>query len=442
MKKIFIFIALLLSIAVIFAGCKEEGFDYEKWLKEQQKMEANRPEVWIYDTDDGNMESTFLHYNHLKDEGGEPEKQYRITVFSSAEYDRDAYLKKLQAAIMAGKGPDIFLTADPDLLTDVNKVIEAGAMQPWDEYLADWTDEDYYLQMIEGCRSEDGKIYLLPIEISPYLVVTTKSNLEMYAFSSDDFADAQSTVEAFLRVCQSDAKESGNFSFRHKLPMQMIFPEILGSRDGVSFSQPQLSALLDKFSAYYSTGEFVTSTQKMFYVTLNRILDQNLPADIMTADILLLNIQHLRLSALEKGEDAVEQTMRELQEELVLFPLVDTDGKMCTEIVMYAMIPRNSKAPEVALDMVQTSLYERQLSTNLGYFSVSKGYTDFSMRSYRQEYSIVSEQLEQILNYPMKGYVMNQMLSDIAGKINDGLILGESYDWDELEKKINIYLSE
>ena len=37
---------------------------------------------------------------------------------------------------------------------------------------------------------------------------------------------------------------------------------------------------------------------------------------------------------------------------------------------------------------------------------------------------------------------MNQNLTDCLDKINDAIILGENYDWEELERSINIYLSE
>lgn len=74
----------------------------------------------------------------------------------------DQFKTKLQAAIMVGDGPDMVIADNIELLSNIDKSIEAGAFLSFDEYITDWNSDTYYMRAVEGARSADGKSYLIP----------------------------------------------------------------------------------------------------------------------------------------------------------------------------------------------------------------------------------------------------------------------------------------
>ena len=115
---------------------------------------------------------------------------------------------------------------------------------------------------------------------------------------------------------------------------------------------------------------------------------------------------------------------------------------MCIEVSMYAMIPRNAKSPELASNLILAMRGSHQMHLD-DQLSIYRQETDYTLTTtHRASYSVIVKQLEEVLQHPMNGVVMNQALTDYAGKINDAIILGDGYDWEELERSINIYLSE
>lgn len=74
----------------------------------------------------------------------------------------------------------------------------SGAFQSWDKLIKDWDRESIYANALDGAISNNGELYLLPLAFESTFVVTTKSNMEEFSLTEDDFSNFYKTTDTIL----------------------------------------------------------------------------------------------------------------------------------------------------------------------------------------------------------------------------------------------------
>ncbi len=163
MKKAYVILLLgivLLGTAGLWAG----------GAKEKKAEEVSQPvqlTLWVYANPDGrwNVFQGFIdEWNRLK-----PETQIKMEQIPFDRYMGEV----LAAALVGGRGPDIFLLSRGDY----RKYVEGGLVYPMDEFFTPSMRQDFLPQVLEAVTYK-GKIMTYPFEMDPVVLFYNK---EMFA---------------------------------------------------------------------------------------------------------------------------------------------------------------------------------------------------------------------------------------------------------------------
>ena len=120
------------------------------------------------------------------------------------EMDDERY-RQIAAQIMAGEGPDVFIV--DDAIMDVEKLVRQGVfadMEPFFE--ADNFDWEPYNQAVMDGGVWNGKRFIIPLNYSFPVLVTTRSVLEETGIDPDACGDIQGFLEENTRYLESEGR--------------------------------------------------------------------------------------------------------------------------------------------------------------------------------------------------------------------------------------------
>lgn len=433
--------------------------------------------VWLYalnnDEDDEFLFSrlTFVH-NKLC----EPDEHVNALIARGVSIEQ--FGTKVQAEIMSGKGPDMILTGKSNMFSDVNKAILAGAFQSWDDAIAEWDKDEYFEQIAHGGYSPDGKTYLLPLSIVPTYVVTTKSNMKRFGFTEEDFSDFNKTTDTLLRLWKQVEKDE-------RVAVNMTSPNLglqiasLYDYDSgkTTLMEDDTQQLLQKWKTimayqgqrsdpYADWIETVTKANDPFAEVNYKYSVYDFDTDILDEEAEFgknYGLRHIVEFMTEEDmenmfkvyEDYTDERKAEItkdQEEIVFFPLCDTEGKISGRISSYALLSANCKKVKAATSFLKRMVFldgqdgeqgkyidNFQRNIHLGKYSTEKKiWPDFN-EALRAEYHerIVSQLDAKEMNL----ILWNDALEEYNTQMMENLE-SDNPDWKDLETDINIYLSE
>ena len=98
------------------------------------------------------------------------------------------YQSKLLTQLAGGSAPDAFYVGD----TSMAPLIASGKLEPLDDFFASDKSEikvdDIYEGLYQWCKSEDGKLYGIPVDCNPKVFWFSKNLLEEAGFTPDPVA--------------------------------------------------------------------------------------------------------------------------------------------------------------------------------------------------------------------------------------------------------------
>ena len=170
-------LALLLCALCVFSGCEKNGEDIPLEQSTQQEIEADNPEnvveeekeVYVQPEMKGEItiscfyEQEFLNAAAEKFMETYPDVTVTINVYNetSGSGSVEDYQTYLNTKIMTGKAEDIIFNS----FLPVTKYTEMGVFEDLSRYIAltpELNDENYFMNVLEAAKVEDGKIYLIP----------------------------------------------------------------------------------------------------------------------------------------------------------------------------------------------------------------------------------------------------------------------------------------
>ena len=171
-------LALLLCMLCVFSGCGKNGEDISPEQNTQQEIEADNPEnvveeeekeVYVQPEMKGEItiscfyEQEFLNAAAEKFMETYPDVTVTINVYNetSGSGSVEDYQTYLNTKIMTGKAEDIIFNS----FLPVTKYTEMGVFEDLSRYITltpELNDENYFMNVLEAAKVEDGKIYLIP----------------------------------------------------------------------------------------------------------------------------------------------------------------------------------------------------------------------------------------------------------------------------------------
>ena len=130
-----------------------------------------------------------------------------VTKFFDSNESSVMFFEKLYAEMLAGKGPDIFLSGPFDGFWDLPKKMDAGAFYDLNEFIENDGDFDIteYEEILMNEGLHKGKRYIFPLSYAVYSLLISKEKYEALGLLAEDF----STYERFLSTWE-DMQRNGN----------------------------------------------------------------------------------------------------------------------------------------------------------------------------------------------------------------------------------------
>lgn len=476
LMKAISFVLILTILCGISSGCGKDQSPTTQELMEKYGNESyvyvpkdEMPMIYLYGQEDEELRNKITYYN--AGHRGQTNKQLRYLLCNDLTIEQ--FGLKMHTQMMSGGEPDMILTRQSEMFSDINKVIASGALAAWDEYEANWDHNLYYEKMLDGVYSPDGKHYLIPINVDMQFIVTTKSTLEQYGLTEDDFSDFTKTTETLYHLWQTVGSD---------IYPSMSYPDFTQVLSDILDYEARQTAMLQG-----SNWETLLKWKEIFCVLQKRIeqssllpkstnmeyiMDGKILVEFADIDMLNSMLSDYKRLMSEKNNDPVDTDnmtpnffppkesdekdlfFEEVFSDLIFIPLYNDEGKIIGEVDAYAIMSSQAKGKEAITDFMKWLVEGKYYVPELGGGELSLHIPHINKTSTINEF----------WGFYAQGYVKGIFTGDIIHKIIDDkewslcvpnsvrtkyhdiiinyLYSPETADWQELERSINIYLSE
>lgn len=176
------------------------------------------------------------------------------------------YLTYLNTKIMTGDAEDILLTG----FLPVTKYTEMGVFEDLSSYVAsapEFTDEDYFMNVLEAAREDDGSLYIIPYESRLTTVEFSKALLDGQGDIENELRNSQSiTLWRAIELAKQmiDETDKNNAYLTHMSEMMLMDYFVIGSLgqfidvDGkqVNINTSEYIELLESVNFFAENGYF------------------------------------------------------------------------------------------------------------------------------------------------------------------------------------------
>ncbi len=276
-------LALLLCVLCAFSGCGKNGEDSSLEQSTQQEIEADKPEnvieeeekeVYVQPEMKGEItiscfyEQEFLNVAAEKFMETYPDITVTINTYNetSGAGSVEDYQTYLNTKIMTGKAEDIIFNS----FLPVTKYTEMGVFEDLSRYIAltpELNDNNYFMNVLEAAKEENGKIYLLPY---------------MAKFDVISFSEALLTEQPALE----QEIESASFSDRMTIANELI--QNTDKRNVFLIQMNELSyanyLVEDVFSDFVNVEDKKVNIKSEAYINLLNLIKELSESDAFGSD--------------------------------------------------------------------------------------------------------------------------------------------------------------
>ena len=425
MKKVIVLLLVVSLIIGCFTGCgKDQSQTTEELMEKYSEPVDEKIQVWLYNSGTDfiaewyqDIESSFNYYNL---NAGENTK-FHVTVFHHTDLNKEQFQKKLQAALMSADGPDLVLSHDPELFSNVEKLIDAHALRSFDSIISEWEDSLYYPQVIEGVRSEDGQVYILPISYNPDVIVTTQENLDQFDLTKDDFENLDETLDSLTAVWQQLSDKPDVVAEWSVYYMTRYIPAILQNNQG------KTEVLTESVQANYE--------KLMQMITYRQ--DHSMPTGFQELERIAGGTQLFAITPLNQAVDYLKTIGEEERAQYVFIPMRNTVGEMSGSVGLYALLPKMGEHEQSIASYLYMMLFSDK---EIEYLPADQLWlTPRCMKWNLINLDAITKLSESDMRLRLYNQIEDEFNFRILGLVEQN---ASESDWAELERSINIYLSE
>lgn len=356
MKKIIAFIVMLALIMTCTGGCNKAPAGDSSVIEEETQPDENSLRV-LFDlaitgspvTSEGDRDRSLEEFKEAIEENGGPKDmafefmfyQYRGDVSGENSSLRDADLTRVRTEIMAGKGPDVFITACQNIMSSTygdplfkypDQVMKRHTFLTLDGYIenARFMEWDKLTPVVmEAGRTDEGQ-QVLPLTYTLPMTVCRQSDVELEhskTLTFFDMADGLSPTPMFS--AKERTASTGRTIIMDWGQEAGIFSKVADySNDTLAFSEDDLFEVMKKLKELEASDKEMKDVPDFFYSTLGvRFISPYAKYDT----------ESLELNGGIKDGEALR-----------LIPVYSVEGGYGALITSFAAINRNTKRPDDA----------------------------------------------------------------------------------------------
>lgn len=354
MKRVIAFIVVFALMIACTGGCNKAPAEDGAAVEEEAKTNENSLRV-LFDlgitgtpvTSAGDRDRSLEEFKRAIEENGGPKDitfefmfyQYMGNVTGENSSLRDADLTRVRTEIMAGKGPDVFITACQNNMSPIfgdplfkypDQVMKRHTFLTLDSYIenARFMEWDKLTPMImEAGRTDEGQ-QVLPLTYTLPITVCRQSDVELEhskTLSFFDMADGLSPIPMFS--AKERTASTGRATIMDWCQEAGIFSKVADySNDTLAFSEEDLFEVMKKLNELEASDKEMKDVPDFFYSTLGvRFISP------------YVDTEDLELNGGIKFGDALR-----------LIPVYSVEGGYSAFITSFAAINRNTKRPDDA----------------------------------------------------------------------------------------------
>lgn len=355
MKRVIAFIMVFALMIACTGGCNKAPAEDGAAVEEEAKTNENSLQV-LFDMgitrspvlSEGDRDESLEEFKAASEELGGPRDisfefifyQYQGRTSGENSSLRDAELTRVRTELMAGGGPDVFITACENICTSIfgrplfkypDQVMKRHTFLTLDSYIenARFMEWDKLTPVVmEAGRTEEGQ-QVLPLTYTLPVAVCRKKDLKWdhsRELTFYDMAGGQSPVPIFSANIRDAEDKTGQFSvIMDEDRMAGLFTKVADySTETLAFSEEDLLKVMKTIHELESSDKEREDVPDFFYTGLGVGFNQRLDMDPG------------RYAGI-KGNEA-----------LSLIPVYSADGGYGAFITSFAAINRNTKRPEDA----------------------------------------------------------------------------------------------
>lgn len=321
--------------------------------------------------------------------------EIEVLPFGKKDGDRDAFIEQLRVAIMAGKGPDVYLfptsfSMNEMLLNDLELNMQNGIFREISAYYD--ADEDLHKEELNQTVMDAGTYgearYILPLRYDFPVLVVDQEKLQSYGLTVDDISTTDKLMKTIL---ESQDPALVNAAYIDTLYMDYFFPQFIDYKNREALVvDDEVKTYMERYLEWYNrfegTGSYGPTTMHEY---------RGYGAYWML-DEYPFNIEKLS-SVLQSKVIA-----KSLDEEFDMYPLYSADGSLIAHIEYWGAVGSNCEYPDIAYDFL------REFLTREAQWELNRDPIDISRYSSFYEDGIPVRNMNAIL--PLTENVKNQAM--------------------------------
>ena len=281
--------------------------------------------------------------------------EIEVLPFGKDDGDRDAFIEQMRVAIMAGKGPDVYLfptslAGNEMLFNDLKLNMQNGIFREISAYYD--ADEELHKEELNQTVMDAGTYgkarYILPLRYDFPVLAVNQENMQSYGLTVENINTTEKLMNTVL-AAQDPAVING--AYIDAINMDYFFPqfvdyenrEVLVTDDEIATFMKQYQEWMNRYSAdswgenRASSGPSWIHYYKAFelYWTLD-----GYPFNVETVTSILDS----------------KMIAKALNEDIEVYPLSSADGSLIAHIEYWGAVGSNCEHPDIAYDFLREFL--------------------------------------------------------------------------------------
>ena len=281
--------------------------------------------------------------------------EIEVLPFGKDDGDRDAFIEQMRVAIMAGKGPDVYLfptslAGNEMLFNDLKLNMQNGIFREISAYYD--ADEELHKEELNTVVMDAGTYgearYILPLRYDFPVLAVNQENMQSYGLTVEDI---NTTDKLIKTVLESQDQVLVNAAYIDALYMDYFFPqfvdyenrEVLVTDDEIATYLKQYQEWYNRFYADYwsdDLGYAGPSWVKDYKYEESSWINEGYPFNVETLSYVL----------------DCKMIAEAVDEDIEMYPLYSADGSLIAQIEYWGAVGSNCEYPDIAYDFLREFL--------------------------------------------------------------------------------------
>ena len=281
--------------------------------------------------------------------------EIEVLPFGKDDGDRDAFIEQMRVAIMAGKGPDVYLfptslAGNEMLFNDLKLNMQNGIFREISAYYE--ADEELHKEELNQTVMDAGTYgkarYILPLRYDFPVLAVNQENMKSYGLTVEDI---NTTDKLIKTVLESQDQVLVNAAYIDALYMDYFFPQFVDYENReVLVTDDEIATYLKQYQEWYNRFYADYWSDDLGYAGPSWVKDYKYEESSWINEGYPFNLEKLS-SVLDS-----KMIAKVLDEDIEMYPLYSADGSLIAHIEYWGAVGSNCEYPDIAYDFLREFL--------------------------------------------------------------------------------------